>query len=87
MSQNFSYSIKSPVEFLDIMNRYGLGLGDHTGGRFEEHLRHLKIHRWYTRQFRAMGKDKAEYVVFLEPTYFLKTIRMTEESLNMRLFI
>lgn len=69
------------------MDRYGLALGDHTGGRHEPALAHLRIYKWYKSQYRAVGRGKEEYIIFLTPDYFLKTIKLTEKSLNLKLFV
>lgn len=75
----------NPNVFLETLKSLDLEYSLKTGGSFKEVLCTSGVKTCGPREFRAYLPD-GDRVRFIEPHLFLKTIRLAEEKLDLKLF-
>jgi|SaaInl4_135m_RNA_FD_contig_31_240777_length_376_multi_2_in_0_out_0_1 hypothetical protein len=78
--------LQSMEEFQDTLKSLGLSLDDQTGGTFNSGLKKVEITASHYQRYRT-DHDGEGKIMFLDPAFFLKTVKMTEDSLKVKLFV
>lgn len=77
--------ILHPTHFLRFLNGLGLDLTEKTGGRFIENA-HIEGYSRSEQGFLSLKMKDTDPILFMTDGMFLKTVKRTEESLQVKLF-
>ena len=77
--------IQSPEKILKRIKSLGLKLDQTTGGSHCDHIEKVKINNKFLNRYNVVSTEGL-IVPILDPSLFLKTVLMTEESLEVKLF-
>ena len=79
-----TYNLLSPEEILNLSDSFGLNL-DMQGGSTKENLVILSVETPVVGSYKLEIKDESP-IVFFDPNFFQKTVKMTEDSIKIKLF-
>ena len=74
-------------EFLDIIENLGLSTHVDTTGSYKPNvIDGIQATGSLTKPYKTQIENQKEPIFFLPPDFFMKTVKMTEDSLQMTLF-
>ena len=85
-SEKLKKLLLSPDDLLELIDKVGLSMDQDSSGIYRHDLSEISVQDSFLKRYKTTVSGEEEALYFLPADFFMKTVKMTEESLHMTLF-